>query len=53
MEMKVADPSHRLRPGMYTTVQLGFDALDPGILVPETASSRSLKERLWLLSKTT
>uniref|UniRef100_E6QLK9 Putative Secretion protein HlyD n=1 Tax=mine drainage metagenome TaxID=410659 RepID=E6QLK9_9ZZZZ len=33
MEMKVADPKHRLRPGMYATVQLGFDALDPGILV--------------------
>ena len=33
MEMRVADPRHRLRPGMYATVQLDFDALDPGILV--------------------
>jgi multidrug efflux pump subunit AcrA (membrane-fusion protein) len=33
LEIKVADPQHRLRPGMYASVQLHFTATDPGILI--------------------
>jgi multidrug efflux pump subunit AcrA (membrane-fusion protein) len=34
LEIRVADPQHRLRPGMFASVRLGFDATDPGILIP-------------------
>ena len=33
LEIKVSDPQHRLRPGMFASVQLDFNATDPGILV--------------------
>ncbi len=33
LEIKVADPLHRLRPGMFASVQLHFNASDPGILI--------------------
>lgn len=33
LEIKIADPLHRLRPGMFASVQLHFNASDPGILV--------------------
>jgi multidrug efflux pump subunit AcrA (membrane-fusion protein) len=33
MEVKVNDPQHRLRPGMFGSVQLRFSAPQPGILI--------------------
>jgi multidrug efflux pump subunit AcrA (membrane-fusion protein) len=33
LEVKVNDSQHRLRPGMFTSVQLRFSALQPGILI--------------------
>jgi multidrug efflux pump subunit AcrA (membrane-fusion protein) len=33
LEVKVNDPRHRLRPGMYASVQLRFNAPEPGILI--------------------
>jgi hypothetical protein len=33
LEVKVADPQHRLRPGMFASVQLRFNAPEPGILI--------------------
>jgi len=33
LEIKVDDPLHRLRPGMFASVQLHFNASDPGILI--------------------
>ena len=33
LEIKVADPLHRLRSGMFASVQLHFDASNPGILI--------------------
>lgn len=33
LEVRVNDPQHRLRPGMFASVQLRFDAPQPGILV--------------------
>jgi multidrug efflux pump subunit AcrA (membrane-fusion protein) len=34
LEIKINDPAHRLRPGMFASVQLHFNAANPGILVP-------------------
>ena len=34
LEIRVSDPQHRLRPGMFASVQLGFNATNRGILVP-------------------
>jgi multidrug efflux pump subunit AcrA (membrane-fusion protein) len=33
LEIKVADPQHRLRPGMFASVQLHFNATNPGVLI--------------------
>jgi multidrug efflux pump subunit AcrA (membrane-fusion protein) len=33
-EMRVTDPQHRLRPGMFATVQMRYKAPNPGILIP-------------------
>jgi multidrug efflux pump subunit AcrA (membrane-fusion protein) len=33
LEVRIMDPRHRLRPGMFASVQLHFDAADPGISV--------------------
>jgi multidrug efflux pump subunit AcrA (membrane-fusion protein) len=33
LEIKVSDPQHRLRPGMFASVQLHFNATNPGILI--------------------
>jgi multidrug efflux pump subunit AcrA (membrane-fusion protein) len=33
LEVKLNDPQHRLRPGMFASVQLRFNAPQPGILV--------------------
>jgi hypothetical protein len=33
LEVKVNDPQHRLRPGMFASVQLQFKAPQPGILI--------------------
>jgi multidrug efflux pump subunit AcrA (membrane-fusion protein) len=33
LEVKVTDPQHRLRPGMFASVQLRFHAPEPGILI--------------------
>ena len=33
LEIKISDPHHRLRPGMFASVQLHFNATNPGILV--------------------
>jgi multidrug efflux pump subunit AcrA (membrane-fusion protein) len=33
LEIKVADPLHRLRPGMFASVLLHFNASNPGILI--------------------
>ncbi len=33
LEIKIDDPTHRLRPGMFASVQLRFRAADPGILI--------------------
>ncbi len=33
LEIGIADTAHRLRPGMFASVQLRFKAADPGILV--------------------
>jgi multidrug efflux pump subunit AcrA (membrane-fusion protein) len=33
LEVRIADPQHRLRPGMFASVQLHFDARNRGILV--------------------
>jgi multidrug efflux pump subunit AcrA (membrane-fusion protein) len=33
LEIKVADPQHRLRSGMFASVQLHFNATNPGILI--------------------
>ena len=34
LEIRASDPRHRLRPGMFASVQLGFNATNPGILIP-------------------
>lgn len=34
LEIKVADPEHRLRPGMFASVDLSFRSADPGVLIP-------------------
>jgi multidrug efflux pump subunit AcrA (membrane-fusion protein) len=33
LEVKVNDPGHRIRPGMFASVQLRFNAPQPGILI--------------------
>lgn len=33
LEVRIIDPQHRLRPGMFASVQLKFNAPDPGILI--------------------
>lgn len=33
-EIRVTDPQHRLRPGMFATVQMRYKAPNPGILIP-------------------
>jgi multidrug efflux pump subunit AcrA (membrane-fusion protein) len=33
LEVRITDPRHRLRPGMFASVQLHFNSPDPGILV--------------------
>jgi RND family efflux transporter MFP subunit len=33
LEVRITDPQHRLRPGMFASVQLKFSAPDPGILI--------------------
>jgi multidrug efflux pump subunit AcrA (membrane-fusion protein) len=33
LEIKISDLQHRLRPGMFASVQLHFDAANPGILI--------------------
>jgi multidrug efflux pump subunit AcrA (membrane-fusion protein) len=33
LEVRIMDPRHRLRPGMFASVQLHFNAADPGILI--------------------
>jgi multidrug efflux pump subunit AcrA (membrane-fusion protein) len=33
LEIKASDPQHRLRPGMFASVQLHFNATNPGILI--------------------
>jgi RND family efflux transporter MFP subunit len=33
LEIKISDPQHRLRPGMFASVQLHFNATNPGILI--------------------
>ena len=33
-EVRATDPQHRLRPGMFASVQMRYKAPDPGILIP-------------------
>jgi multidrug efflux pump subunit AcrA (membrane-fusion protein) len=33
-EIRVTDPQHRLRPGMFASVQMRYKAPNPGILIP-------------------
>jgi multidrug efflux pump subunit AcrA (membrane-fusion protein) len=33
LEVRIVDPQHRLRPGMFASVQLHFKAPEPGILI--------------------
>ena len=33
LEIKISDPGHRLRPGMFALVQLHFNQASPGILI--------------------
>jgi RND family efflux transporter MFP subunit len=33
-EIRATDPQHRLRPGMFASVQMRYKAPDPGILIP-------------------
>lgn len=33
LEVQILDPEHRLRPGMFASVQLHFNAQEPGILI--------------------
>jgi multidrug efflux pump subunit AcrA (membrane-fusion protein) len=33
-EIRVSDPQHRLRPGMFASVQMRYKAPNPGILIP-------------------
>jgi multidrug efflux pump subunit AcrA (membrane-fusion protein) len=33
LEVQITDPRHRLRPGMFASVQLHFNAPEPGILI--------------------
>ena len=33
-EVRVTDPQHRLRPGMFASVQMRYKAPNPGILIP-------------------
>jgi RND family efflux transporter MFP subunit len=33
LEVQILDPQHRLRPGMFASVQLHFNAPNPGILI--------------------
>ena len=33
LEVRIMDPRHRLRPGMFASLQLHFNSADPGILV--------------------